>query len=434
MQVIVKDERELYKILLEESYTLEQIEAAKQTIGKIFEEAAMKIYAEILEKPLPKTILVSLAPTHPQMQDYVASFHSRQSRSRSLAFTVYEKTVKEVLSQCDEVEYKSTILHEMMHAADLPLLLKGHRLLDELQKEIHRKAKQSKDKDGDIALVALLDTLRMFEHYRTEGVAILGEHLITRRRFHAVFDTLEDFLMTFEWTMMKSKKWAVGETRMGEIFDDVTFDGAYRMAPTILLLVLARRGDVEKDLAKRVLWGLHDGVYEITDEEAASIIRSTLSLTVSEYIRGVVSLGDKVAPAKPFLEFCVRLSDKSWNDDSIEAFSEILQHPTTAESFNEALEQFMGHTMEEAEIDVHYQAFVENTRIEALCPGIKEKAARLYDELKNGSDTKKKQTAGWALTYLFEDKDIISDNIQVIGYVDDMAVVDHALDIIVSAS
>lgn len=140
MQVIVKDERELYKILLEESYTLEQIEAAKQTIGKIFEEAAMKIFAEILDKPLPKTILVSLAPTHPQMQDYVASFHSRQSRSRSLAFTVYEKTVKEVLSQCNEVEYKSTILHEMMHAADLPLLLKGHRLLDELQKEIHRKA------------------------------------------------------------------------------------------------------------------------------------------------------------------------------------------------------------------------------------------------------------------------------------------------------
>lgn len=65
---------------------------------------------------------------------------------------------------------------------------------------------------------------------------------------------------------------------------------------------------------------------------------------------------------------------------------------------------------------------------------MKEKAARLYDELKNGYDSKKKQTASWALTYLLEDDDIISDDIKVLGFVDDIAVMDYALDIISPAS
>ena len=94
----------------------------------------------------------------------------------------------------------------------------------------------------------------------------------------------------------------------------------------------------------------------------------------------------------------------------------------------------MGYTMKEDIIDAHYKAFVEDTCIEAVSPGIKEKVARLYDELKNGRDPDKKKTVKWALTYLFEDRDIIGDDVKGLGYVDDMAVVDYAFDIITTAS
>ena len=55
------------------------------------------------------------------------------------------------------------------------------------------------------------------------------------------------------------------------------------------------------------------------------------------------------------------------------------------------------------------------------------KITELYTILKNDPDEERKKIAQWALTYFFDDQDIIHDDIKGLGYVDDLIVIDRAL-------
>lgn len=437
MNILIKDEQGLGFVLMMEKYSQAQIQAAKQTIRKQFRDTAKMVFSEVLDKPLPETLVVDLSQnTNEELKGdknpLLAYFNSELSQTDHLIFSVREITVKIALAHGDDEKVRATVIHEMLHAADQPVLGRTSILLNDLQNDIYARADDFFTKDEAEAFVALLSTLQLFNHYRAEGIAILGEHLLTKRPMKVVADTVTWFRKIYERTLLLSKTKASGGKVSGKIFDNTTFESAYIVAPSILLLVLTRRGEVAKELATRALEGLNNGTFDLTEDETKTIIKAAMSLSLSDYVQGVVSLGDGVAPAKPFLEFCILLNDENWGEDDVEAFISLLRQPKTVESFNEALEQIMGYTMKEDAIDAHYKAFIEDTSIEAISPGIKEKVARLYDELKNGSDPDKKRTVKWALTYLFEDNDIICDGIKGIGYVDDMAVVDYAFDIISS--
>ena len=50
--------------------------------------------------------------------------------------------------------------------------------------------------------------------------------------------------------------------------------------------------------------------------------------------------------------------------------------------------------------------------------------------MKENDDTEKKSIAQWALSYLFDEQDLIHDDIKGIGLVDDETVIDYALKLI----
>ena len=178
----------------------------------------------------------------------------------------------------------------------------------------------------------------------------------------------------------------------------------------------------------RAMEGLNSGDFELTEAEAELIIRSSMSLSLSDYIQGVVSLGEKVAPVKPFLEFCALLQ-KEYEADNISSFSDLLSLPQTKEMFQTAMEQIMGCVMDEEEIDSNYKIFMTHSNDETMYPQMKEKVEKLYGLLKSDVDAERKRIALWALTYLFDDQDVIHDDVKGFGYVDDMAVMDYALGI-----
>ena len=167
----------------------------------------------------------------------------------------------------------------------------------------------------------------------------------------------------------------------------------------------------------------------MTEEEVERIIRISLSLSLSDYIQGVVSLGEKVAPIKPFLEFCAFIQ-KDYENDNITAFSHLLNQPQTIDMFHAVMRQIMGCVMDEEEIDGHYQTFLGCPSEISFDPQEKEKVEKLYGVLKNGDDNTRKRIAQWTLTYLFDDQDVIHDDVKGLGYVDDMTVMDYALRLI----
>jgi hypothetical protein len=431
MNIIIKDEQGLGFALMMDDYSQPEIWAAKQTIRKQFKDAATMVFTDVLNKPLPETMVVDLAQnTTNELEGgksaRMASFNSELSRSDYLVFSVHELTIKKVLEHSNEELFRATIIHEMLHAADHPVLRNTNALFYDLRNDIYAGSDDFFNRSSNEALVALFNTLMMFNHYRAEGVAILGEHLLTKRRFETVVDTTMWFRRTYELTLMKSKSWAKGSKALGVIFDDDAYRSAYMVAPSIMLLVLSKRGEIEKQLATRAKEGLDYGDIELTDDEVEAIIRSSMSLSLSEYILGIVSLGEVLAPAKPFLEFCA-LVQKDWENNNIMAFSQFISRPQTKETFDASMRQILGCVMSVQEIDHLYVSSEELFGDDPLYPKIKENIDRLYEILKNTDDVERKRIAQWALTYLFDDQDVIHDDVKGLGYVDDLAVMDYAL-------
>lgn len=94
------------------------------------------------------------------------------------------------------------------------------------------------------------------------------------------------------------------------------------------------------------------------------------------------------------------------------------------------MDQIMGCCMKEEELDGLYQKFTNHPIDDPSYPELKEKAALLYSILKNDADPDRKEIAQWALTYLFDEEDLIHDDIPGIGYVDDLVVLDYAIDLL----
>lgn len=434
MNILIKDEQGLGHVLMMENYSQNQIQTAKQTIRKQFKDIAKMVFSEVLGKPLPETMVVDLSQnTNEEMKGdknpLLAYYNPQLSRTDHLIFSIREITVKEALAHSDDEKVRATVIHEMLHAADQPVLGRVCKLLNDLKNDIYACTDDSFTKDEAEAFWALYATLRLFDHYRAEGIAILGEHLLTKHPMKVVVDTETWFRKVYERTLMLSKIKASGCMVSGKIFDDTTFESAYLVAPSILLLVLTRRGDVASELAAKALEGINNGTFDLTEDDTKTIIRAAMSLSLSDYAQGVVSLGDRVAPAKPFLEFCALLQ-KEYEADNIAAFSDLLNQPQTKGMFHAAMNQIMGCVMDEEEIDSHYKLLMARSNDETMYPQMKEKVERLYGLLKNDVDAERKRIAQWALTYLFDDQDVIHDDIKGLGFVDDMAVIDYALEIL----
>ena len=210
-------------------------------------------------------------------------------------------------------------------------------------------------------------------------------------------------------------------------FDEFSHDAAYGVAPFVLLLVLEKLGKIDESLKIKALEGLCAGHYELTEQEVSCIMQQTQSLTLQDYIQGLLALGNKIAPIKPFLEFCALLQG-DYDADNIDSFATLLRQPqVTSKDFDKAIGEIMGAPFDDAELDEAFQEFCDNPPDETRYPGLKEKVNNLYSLLKSNVSPEKQRIIRWALTYFFDDEDVIHDTIEGVGLVDDALVIDYAM-------
>lgn len=65
-----------------------------------------------------------------------------------------------------------------------------------------------------------------------------------------------------------------------------------------------------------------------------------------------------------------------------------------------------------------------------LYPQLKEKVTMLYSVLKKDDNPDRRRLAQWALTYFFDDEDIIHDDVSGLGLIDDMTIIDYAISLL----
>ena len=294
MNIFIRDDQGLDTVLMMDGYSKEQRQSAKQAIRAQFRETASKVFQDVLGKPLPESITVNMAISDREEMKgesaaRLASFNVELSRGGSSFFTIREITVKTILEQSDSELLKSTVIHEMFHAADQYMLKSNREIFEDVEDDIYEDADRF-NYDGQNAHIALLNTLQVFDHYRAEGVALLGESLLMKTPFGVVAHATAQFCKTFELTMMRAQK-MIGGYRGSAIFDKETFHKAYHVAPIILLLVLEQGEDIPSELAQKALRCLGSGKYDLTDGEIATIMRSAITSGVSSATAALDSSG-----------------------------------------------------------------------------------------------------------------------------------------------
>ena len=428
--VTVRDEQGLGEDLLKDGFKPSRIDEAKKFIQDLFKKSAIRVFANVLGRRVPTFLYVDFV-LKTDKRSFLACFDTMRSREDSLYIQVNKPFVISVMNTGKSQYVKRTVYHELIHAADLEMLTQNKKIFS----LNHLNYQKDISKEHDDAWNALLVTIRFFEHFRNEGAAILGEHLLTKTPFGKVSDTIRRFHLVYGHTLLKSQKWSQNEKEFDEVYNDTVYHDTYKIAPTIMVLVLEKREDIGKELALMVMEGLESGNYNLSDEEISSIIKAALSLSLSDYIQGVTNLGGKIAPVKPFLEFCDAVQSKIKEEDTIttedkKAFTKLFRQLKTANIYRKVMEQIVESILPEAKIDDLFQKFDEKPDDFFFHHKLKEKVEMLYSILKNDADPEKKKIAQLALTYLFNQKDFIHDDLEGIGLVDDVTVIDYALKIL----
>ena len=435
-KIVINDNQDLSTALLKD-YSQEQIQNAKEAIISLFSTAATKVFLGVLKKQVPETIIVNMVPNNDvelqnEGETELVCYDLEKSGVGCPVFTIQETTIRNILHHSDNTLLESMVIHEMFQAADYFMLDLNYWVFDDLKKEIYESKDNKKQQSVSIALLGIL---QMFDYYRSEGIASLGEALLMRKQLDTTIDAISRFRSIFLLTMLRSQMIIDGHKDTGNIFGHHTTYAVDSISPIILLLVLENKRDISHDITQKALNGLHYGQFDLSGEEIKKIMYKALSLSHSEYIKGVMGLGDNVAPIQQFLSVCTSLQ-KDLEKKNVNSFMQLIRLPESKNTFDSVMNNMVGRPLPEEELDEHYQRFIENP-MKNLSYNNKDKAivyiknkdkvTELYNVMKNKDDPDKQKIAQYALSYFFHNEDFIHDDITDIGLIDDLSVIDYAL-------
>ncbi len=402
-------------------YTAEQINAAKDKIKELFHQAATTIIAGIQGRPLPERLEIELEVSNDENEDWnlYAYFNSLKSSPEALVFSMKEIVVRQILENADTTKLTEVIDHEMCHAADFEELRMDRIISDEIADKYNETLSNSIDGGTpDIVLDAIFG---LFNHYRAEGVAILCERLINGKTIIPSTRSIVVFNSVFEDLLHNSTSFMRGFHK-NEIYEEEMHHVAYLIAPDLLYAVLRILDRVEQSITEKLESANPE---QLTIEERQSLVRSALSLSLPEYIQGLCY----ITPADNLVAVCGQIQGES-DDEAISNFFSMFASDNY-DKFVSTMEKLLGSPMSVDEIKEYVDKWDSEWISSPMRLKLRSKINNLYSiMISPESRNKHKRASRWALTYFFDDQDLIFDEMPVLGLVDDLIVVDKALSII----
>lgn len=309
-QITLLDEEGLEKTLVEEGYTQDQIQYTTDFIKDLFDQAAVRIFHDMLAKPLPDSIKIRLLRDKEPVVDVwrqsfeMAGFVTKDHDPRHLVFFVREFVFRSIIDKEDNGYFIVTALHEMLHAADMSVIQSGNAFLDEADNGLqnYRLAYGSNDINP---FYAVFDIVSLLLKYRYEGVAVMGSLLLTKRKIEHFSNDPRSFR-----AQVRSLFWSETLLLMGEGRDEGVIEWlhetAYHEAPGVLLRIMLNNGNLSETCYEKAVAGLEKEDYELTEEELSMIIKRALDIDVKTLLWGLFTLakdGQTIAPKEPILEF-----------------------------------------------------------------------------------------------------------------------------------
>ena len=420
IKVNVKDKQNVVDTLMAEGYPETKLNSFVKTIKLGFMAYANLVYWEILKKTPPQLITVNLVrkecDENPSM---TVSFLSRKSSNDHLLFEIHQPLIKRVLDDPTDRTYATAVIHEMMHAADLPTTERIDKVLGRLENKLNGNYNTLDS--------SLLHTLQTLKRLRADSIAQLGKFLLAQMKMGVpVNDLYKPFRQCFDMAMKK----AILEISSTEGFqyDDISIDDSRHLSdfvgPCLLLMASAKMGLVKSESVQEALQGFYTGQY-LTKQDTMSLLRAGMSLSFADFIKGLLLLGEDYVPVRTILEYCTLLQNNG-KEGNMEALLVLLEQPQSSSTFNQAVEQIIGKEALVKNLEYLYQDFCMDLPNPIDYPMLKAKVSTLYQVMKKDENKTKREIARNALAYFFADEQAISNRIIGFGRIDDLIVIDYA--------
>ena len=433
---------------------------------------AFELVEPLLKTPQLKVVVMLEQAQKGDSFFALASYDSERSDFDVAYFHVYYDTIldltEKVTSNPDchitETEYFSTVVHELVHAADCMNISETNKLRE---KDIENgKISQNTFEllKGNAPLYDVLwYVLSFLSKFRSEGVAILGENLLRGKSFFIFGSNLSNDDSQSYYNRIPELEFEDNPVEtyvfFGQLLNDILKNAsdlpfherfevekswlfqkqksnfAYKFGEKLLFWLLLeanpelllRVDDLEKENSLQSF----DAKFQAF---AYEILQLALEFDLSDFVNGLLALNQKhdgqLFDGHAFFGLCSIIQDNAYQpieNNFIKIVNDIFSSSINndEEKFLSLVNEICGYPMTIDEIESAFSAFDWDGEYQDIFPEIKSFASYLLPVAKSGNEI-----AIWALTYLFDDEDLINDNITIFGYQDDYIVLRSAVQLL----
>jgi hypothetical protein len=339
--------------------------------------------------------------------------------SKKFYFKLYADVLFPLVKNENLAPLKSIWIHEIMHMVDYPELmtnLKLYKKIETISEPLFYVIKSGKRKDKHIIF------LQLILQFRQEGVATLLEFISGGTLTLApTKDAVEIFKNISDSAFILSESPDLHSKQISLFFEETISPLAYQIGAGIILYGLIKKHPENKEFIE-IENCLKDKVeYTLSEPDKIIIINKIRDFSSFDFIHYCFD------PESVYWNIFDLTSDYADNLEIYKSFFSTLQRLSNMKDRNGfvwMIRTIIGSPMTVEEIKV---AHLGHKSIQVMPEELLTKAETLYNHfLKNEYD----EVAVWALTYLYDQVDILDDSIEYFGYLDDMAVVDTAIKLI----
>ena len=377
----------------------------------------------------------------------LASYDAYLSSMDVFVFYIYFDSLKELINVINkqlnyseiDLQFKSTLLHECVHALDLKSIKKS----DQFYENEYRLTKNKTDffsNDADSSEKYLYDFqwrfLNCIEAFRNEGIATLGEDLfshshekITIDEYHSRINEFGNYINSVcEICLSDNTPYQLKKENASEQLNNIKL-ASYSLGKYSLIKVIEIAFPEKEDTVNQLI-SFYTGKTELSNTEKIEILKFLFEIDMSEYINGILQIPftDEDLTKnyyKNILECCCVIQNEK-NDSGISLFTKhifISAYNNSLEDYINLMKNTVGYAMETEEINQLYNEFLNKDDTEDIIKNIKQLCKPLLQQL----NTQQCEVSRWALTYLLDDEDLIHDELSNLGYQDDAMVLNSAL-------
>ena len=381
----------------------------------------------------------------------LARFEPELSIANEFVFHIYYTSIIEIansiIGKSDfkniQNDFENTILHELIHAADLRTL----KETDAIKSKDNRLSKREsgfllKDiNEESYNFTTYWTFLSAVEMFRNEGIAKLGEKLCSNSVICRLDADVTEIVHLFQKNInqivslssnLKVYHSLQNHTLLAEI-KEIAMQ-SYTYGDVLMLVMLADCHKEKKELCYTAI-GFLTCKHECkpTNNESVELLSLAIEMDMSEYLNAIIhkpfnTLENGIISRGELLQCCAIIQDDN-NEAGISAFARTIGvhgYNKSRKGFISAMKNIVGYRMNADEIIELFTTFQNTESTEDIVEVIKKQGSILLPLAVNENN----EIAQWALTYLLDDKDLIHDHISILGWQDDWLVLDAAIQLL----